>query len=411
MKYGLIGESLGQSHSPRIHALFGNPDYELLEIKEEDLPAFFEKRDFKGINVTKPYKIKCMDYLDEISPEAARIGCVNTILNEDGKLIGFNTDYFGLKELIDYNGIEIEDRRVLILGTGATAKTARTACEDLGATGIHMLGRTSGTPMPDASVIINTTPVGTWPDIFEHVDVSQCSVAEAVVDAVYNPLRPDLVIWAQKMGMKAVGGLYMLVSQASYSHEIFTGEKISREKASEVYGQILFENENIVLTGMPSSGKTTVGKMVADALGMDFVDTDALTGEIAGKKVPDLIKEDGEEVFRAFEAEAVKKASALSHTVIATGGGVVLFEENMENLRKNGRIFFLDKPLELLFPSEDRPLSSDSASLEKLYRERHDIYMETCDSLICAEGADEFTALAVENDFHDYILYAESGYI
>lgn len=411
MKYGLVGNGISQSPSPFIHSFYGNDEYEIFDCDEKGFEDLMIGRDFLGINITKPYKKAAMEYLDRISPDAERIGSVNTVINEDGAFIGFNTDYFGLKELMEGAGIELFEKRVMILGCGGAAATAQILAMDENALSIHMLKRDGSGFDEDAQIIINATPVGSYPGIFEHIDISRCRSAEAVVDMVYSPIRTDLCTWAMSKGLKYAGGLYMLCCQASYSHEIFRDEKVSREKVADCYGALLARDENIVLTGMPSCGKTTYGKQLADTLGRPFYDTDTEVEKAAGKSVREIFESDGEEAFRALEKKAVKDLSMKKGAVISTGGGVVLDSENMLNLRKNGRIYFIDKPLTMLEPSDTRPLADDYMKLEQLYNLRYGIYLDACDVEIRAEGNDEQTVYSIGTEFNEHILFEESSYI
>lgn len=411
MKYGLIGTSLGESLSPFIHGYYGNSEYETLQVPEEEFEDFMVRRDFLGINVTMPYKKKVIEYLDRISPEAERMGSVNTVLNEGGALIGFNTDYFGLKELLDGKDIDLDGRRVMILGTGGAAEMARALAMDEEAISIHMLRRDGSGFDENAEIVINATPVGMHPNIFEHIDLTACRRLEAVVDMVYSPVRSELCIWAMSRGIKYAGGLYMLCCQASYSHELFFDEKVPREKVADCFGRCLEMRENIVLTGMPSCGKTKYGKMLSEALERPFFDTDGAVEEMCGKSIREIIETEGEEAFRAYESEAVRNVSLEKGAVISTGGGAVLSKENIYNLRKNGRIYFIDRPLCELEPSESRPLSDDLLKLEILYNERYGLYLDSCDVQIATGGTDEETVFSIGEEWKEHILFEESDYI
>ena len=269
-QYGCIGKKLTHSFSKEIHAKLADYDYELIELTEEEIAPFFEKRAFAAINVTIPYKQTVIPYLDSISPVAQRIGAVNTIVNKDGKLYGYNTDYYGMKALVERVGIDLNGRKVLILGTGGTSKTAQVLAADLGAGEVLTVSRKKTEAYityeeavcdhSDAQVIINTTPSGMYPNCEDKpIDIANFPKLEGVIDAVYNPLRTNLVLDAQERGIKAEGGLYMLVMQAVVAVEHFLDTAIPKETADRVFASIYASKENIVLTGMPGSGKSTVG--------------------------------------------------------------------------------------------------------------------------------------------------------
>ena len=390
MKYGCIGEKLGHSFSREIHRGLAPYDYELREIPREDLPAFLKARDFAGINVTIPYKEAVIPYLDEISPEAIAIGAVNTVVNRGGRLSGHNTDLFGMRALLERTGISLSGKKVLILGTGGTSKTARYLAKTLGAREILRVSRTAREDAltyeevlashRDAEVILNTTPCGMFPHPGETpLSPGLFPDLSGAMDAIYNPLRSRFVQEAAALGIPAAGGLYMLVAQAAFAAGIFLGEPIPAEKTERVYREILKQKQNIVLVGMPSSGKSTLGEGTAKALDRPFFDTDKEAVRLAGKPIPEIFAREGEGAFRDLESRVIADLSQKNGLVLATGGGAVLREENRRALRSNGFVVFLDRPLSFLQATSDRPLSSNRTDLERLYRERREAYLAAAD--------------------------------
>ena len=388
-KYGCIGKKLSHSFSKEIHARLADYEYELIELCEDEIQPFFEKKDFKAINVTIPYKQTVIPYLDFVSDIATRIGAVNTIVNRDGKLYGFNTDYYGMKSLIAKVGLSLDGKKVLVLGTGGTSKTARVVAADMGASSVLTVSRNKTDEYidylgaveyhNDAEIIINTTPSGMYPDLgSKPIDISHFDKLEGVIDAVYNPLCSNLVLDARERCIPASGGLYMLVMQAVVAVERFLDTEISREIADMVFESVLSSKENIVLTGMPGSGKSTVGKLIKID-GFEFVDTDTEIEKRCGCSIKELITDKGERYFRDLEAEVIRDVSAESCRIISTGGGAVLREENIRALKRNGRIFFIDAELSRLSATEDRPLSNTEDKLMRLYNERIDLYKRTAD--------------------------------
>ncbi|MBQ4120138.1 MAG: shikimate dehydrogenase [Clostridia bacterium] len=388
MQYGLIGEKLGHSFSKDIHTSFFGLDYSLKELTIEDVAPFLKDRNFKAINVTIPYKNTVIPFLDYIDDTAKKIGAVNTIVNEDGILKGYNTDFLGLEFMLEKSGIDFKEKNFLILGDGATSKTAVAVAESLKAKSIIRVSRkgTDGTvsyaqakELKDIQIIINTTPVGMFPNLENTpIDIESFPDLMGVFDVVYNPLRTKLVLSALKKGIVAFGGLYMLVAQAVFAYELFVGTKIPRSKIDSIYDTIYKQKQNIVLIGMPGSGKTTVGTLLAENMGLEFIDTDSLIVEKHGD-ITEIFKLKGESGFRDIESKIIKDISATQGKVIATGGGAVLRAENIKALKQNGKIYFLDRPLESLQGTPDRPLSQNSAELKKRYDERYGIYCECAD--------------------------------
>ncbi len=409
MNYGCIGEKLSHSFSKEIHNKLFDYVYELKEITPQNLESFIKEKDFSAINVTIPYKEKVIPYLDFISDTAKKIGAVNTVVNKNGKLYGFNTDFLGLKSLIEKNNIKLSEKKVLILGSGGTSKTALAVAEALNAKEAYRVSRkeTDGCITyentlknhTDAEIIINTTPVGMYPNIDgSPLDISAFNCLEGVVDAVYNPLNTRLVNDAKLKGIKAVGGLYMLVSQAAFAAEKFIDIKVLPEKVEGIFEELYIKKQNIVLVGMAGCGKTTVGKKLAEELNLKFIDTDEEIVKRYGN-ISDIFKTKGETVFREMESEIIKEVSALQGCVIATGGGAVLRRENIDLLKLNGKIYFLDRPLEKIAATSDRPLSSNREDLEKRFYERYDIYLNCADKRIISNGTVEDTLNSIRKDF------------
>lgn len=395
MKYGLIGEKLGHSFSKIIHNMIADYDYEICEIAPDDFDAFMEKRDFNAINVTIPYKKRIIPFLDYISDEAKEIGAVNVVVNKDGKLSGYNTDLGGLIALIKRTGAELSGKKVLIAGTGGTSNTAMTAAKMLSASEVIKLSRSSNPGVctydeayelhSDAKFIINTTPSGMYPELMDKrpFDVDKFPELEGIVDAVYNPLRTQLVCDAKNKGIISEGGLYMLVMQAVLASEIFIGTKYDKKISDKVFETIYNSKQNIVLIGMPGSGKTTVGTMLAKELSRPLIDTDEEIVKKMQMPITDIFTKYGEDGFRDIEAEVVEEVSKLNGVIIATGGGAILRPENVRNLKLNGRVYFLDRPLQDLVPTDTRPLSSSYEALKKRFDERYDKYLAATDVRVC----------------------------
>ncbi len=388
-KYGCIGKKLTHSFSKEIHSQLADYKYELIELAEEEIQPFFEKKEFEAINVTIPYKQTVIPYLNSVSDIAKRIGAVNTVVNRNGSLYGYNTDYYGMKALIERVGIDLKDKKVLILGTGGTSKTAFVVATDMGASQIltvsrrktdeHITYEEAVTLHSDANVIINTTPSGMYPDCeSKPIDISSFSLLEGVIDVVYNPLCTNLVLDAKARGIKAEGGLYMLVMQAVVAVERFLDTKIEKTVADKVFASVLASKENIVLTGMPGSGKSTVGKLL-NLDGFEFIDTDTEIEKRCGCSIKELIETKGETYFRNLETEVIRDVSSKNCKVISTGGGAVLREENVRSLKRNGKLFFIDARPSRLCATIDRPLSNTEDKLIKLYNERINIYRSTAD--------------------------------
>jgi len=391
-KYGCIGKKLTHSFSKEIHAQLADYEYQLIELSEEEIAPFFRKKDFSAINVTIPYKQTVIPYLDHVSEVAARIGSVNTVVNREGTLFGYNTDYYGMKALIEHAGIVVSEKKVLVLGTGGTSRTARVLAADLGASEIITVSRQKSdlyityaeaiTQHSDADIIINTTPSGMYPDCGSRpIDIRHFRNLEGVIDVVYNPLCTNLIIDAKERGIRAEGGLYMLVMQAVVAVEKFMDCSIPKEVADKVFTSILYSKENIVLSGMPGSGKSTVGRAIC-LPGFTFVDMDDQIENQCGCTIKELIEDKGEAYFRDLESDAIREISGKSSMIISTGGGAILREENVRCLKQNGKIFFIDAELARLHATDSRPLSDTAEKLKKIYSERIAIYQNTADIIV-----------------------------
>ena len=401
MEYGLIGEKLAHSFSKEIHSYIGNYPYELCEIPKKNLCEFLTKKQFKAVNVTLPYKQAVLPYLSEISPEARKIDAVNLIVNKNGNLIGYNTDYFGAKCLIERTNVQVKGKKALIFGSGGTRRTLFAVLADLGADEIFTVSRekTSETVTyeeaqtlhRDAEILVNTTPVGMYPNS-DAMPIDPCifSKLSGAIDVIYNPLCTNFIEKARSCGVPCANGLYMLAAQAVQASAIMRGidlDKTETEKiCEETYRKALLSKRNIVLIGMPTSGKSSIGALLARKTGRKLFDTDEITAKREGKSVQEIFAFGGETEFRKAENKTIFDLAGQTGCIIATGGGTILNAENVRLLKKNGKLFFLDRPLALLSASDDRPLSTRRAELEQMYEKRLPLYLAAADERIQNDG-------------------------
>lgn len=380
LKCGLLGEKLGHSYSPQIHSMLADYEYKLFEKSPEELEDFLKSGEFDGLNVTIPYKKAVMPYCAELSPTAAQIGSVNTIVRRsDGSLYGDNTDAFGFENLIVHNGIEVKGKKALVLGTGGASVTAQAVLKNLGASEVVVISRRGEdnyeniAKHADAEIIANTTPVGMYPNNGKAaVDLTQFPKLSGVLDVVYNPARTALLLQAERLGIPCAGGLYMLVSQAKRSCELFTGKSIPDSEIDRIERVLSHQMQNIVIIGMPGSGKTTVSTMLAEKLGRKIFDTDTIVSENAGMTIPEIFAAQGEAGFRRLETEVTAEVGKLSGNIISTGGGVVTVAENYELLHQNGVIVWIERDTNKL-ARDGRPISL-SSDLNELYAARLPLY-------------------------------------
>lgn len=379
MKCGLLGRKLGHSYSPQIHAHLGSYSYALYEKEPEELEDFLKNGDFTGINVTIPYKKDVIPYLDELSPVARKMGAVNTIVRRsDGTLFGHNTDYYGFASMVQRSGLSVSGKKVLVLGNGGASNTAVEVLKELGANVIVISrnGENNYTNLDlhaDAAVIVNATPVGMYPNTGSSpVELDSFPHLEGVLDLIYNPARTRLLLDAEKRGIPTENGLWMLVAQAKEAAEYFTGTSISDQVIASIHHTLCRQMQNIVLIGMPGCGKTTIGTLLAEKSGKTFADADELIVKLAGKPIPEIFAQDGEEVFRQWETKALSQLGKQSGLVISTGGGCITRERNYPLLLQNGAIVWLQRDLDVL-PTDGRPLSQ-SNKLSDMYAVRKPLY-------------------------------------
>jgi shikimate dehydrogenase len=405
MTYGLIGEHLTHSYSCEIHRKLADYTYELLELPPEAVGPYMLSGDFSAINVTIPYKKTVIPYLNHISQRAEQVGAVNTVVRREDGLYGYNTDFAGMEALIQHVGLDLAGRKVLILGSGGTCATAMAVARHLGAREVYILSRhpepetgaityeEAKRTQSDAQIIINTTPVGMYPRVEgKPLDIADYPALEGVLDAIYHPLRTNLILDAAERGIPAAGGLYMLVAQAVYASALFLGQKPKEEDIDRVFSAMTKEKQNLVLIGMPSAGKTAVGTRLSQRTGRPFIDTDQRLAELAGMPTAAYLAQKGERAFRDLESQVVREAALRDGSIIATGGGAILREENLRALRQNGELLFLDRALENLQPTEDRPLSCNREALAALYQERYSRYLAAADIRVDANQSVEQVA-------------------
>jgi len=402
--YGLLGRKLGHSWSVPIHKALGCEGYRLIELEPGDLGPFLAREDIGGLNVTIPYKRDVMPYCDVIDPAARAIGSVNTLVRRDGKLYGYNTDILGFLYMARRAGVDFAGKKVLVLGSGGASLTAQAAARQEDAREVVVISRSGPDNYDnlerhsDAEILVNTTPVGMWPDMDRQpVDLARLPGLGAVLDVIYNPGRTNLLLQAKLCGFRRSNGLPMLTAQAVAAEERFFDKTIPDGETEAITASLWRERTNLVLVGMPGSGKSTVGKTLAGLSGKPFVDLDGEIVRRAGKPIPEIFAGEGEEAFRALERETLAEACAKSGQVIATGGGAVLREDNRAAMRRTGRVYFLRRDLKEL-PTEGRPLSQ-AGNLEEMYRIRKPLYSAAADVVIDNSVSIEETAGLIWRDF------------
>lgn len=406
---GLLGEKLGHSYSQIIHRQLGDYEYRMFSVKPNELDDFFTNQQFDGINITIPYKRQVMRYCDHLSHLAQRIGNINVIVRDsDGHLYGDNCDYQGFGYLLNANDIKVADKKVLILGNGATAATVSAAVEDCGARKIVKVSRRGEvnyqnvSEQKDTQIIVNTTPVGMYPNNFgKLIDIAAFPAVEAVVDLIYNPLCSRLLFDARQMGIPYAGGLAMLVAQAKKTAELFNGLPIADERIEQIVRELTVQIANIILIGMPGCGKSAIGTELARLMGREFVDSDRMIADSMSQTVAEMINKGGEESFRLLETAALAASGQEHSQVIATGGGAVVKEQNHFSLACNGRIYFIERELGSL-DSSDRPLSAKNG-VEHLYQQRLPLYRHFADVTIRNDSDIASAANKIMEDFYENI--------
>ncbi len=397
LKCGLLGRKLSHSYSPAIHGMLSDYSYELFEREPEQLEDFLLHGDWNGINVTIPYKKSVLPYCRELSPLAKEIGSVNTIVRRpDGSLFGDNTDAYGFESLVKKSGIDVRGKKALVLGSGGASVTVVAVLKRLGAGSVTVISRSGEDNYDnirkhaDAKIIVNTTPVGMFPNNGQSaVDLGTFPACEGVLDVVYNPARTAMLLQAEQRGIPHAGGLYMLVAQAKRSSEIFTGSSIPDSEIERIEKVLSAQMQNIILIGMPSSGKSTIAAALGEKLGRPVYEADTLIEEEAGMDIPAIFAGHGEEYFRKLETQVLRKLGAMSGAIISTGGGCVTREENYAPLHQNGRMIWLLRDTDKL-DKTGRPVSLRS-DLNELYTQRQPMYARFADLKADNNGSIEDT--------------------
>lgn len=407
--YGLLGEHLGHSFSPFLHHALGDEAYALYELAPQELEAFVKQENVRGLNVTIPYKQTVLPFVDEISPAVEAIGAANTLYRRNGKLIAENTDVLGFLYLLESNHIEVTGKKVLVFGNGGACKAVLEALRRKEAGDVLVVSRQGGDvplisydDLPkhyDADVIVNTTPVGMYPDNLSSItDLSPFERLSGVVDIVYNPLRTGLLLHAEALGIPHANGLGMLVAQAVRAHEFFFDTTVDDRVIEDLTAELTRSATNLVLIGMPGSGKSSVAALLAEKTGRDVIELDSAIEEAAGKPIPEIFAEDGEDVFRDIESECIARAGAKTGVILSLGGGAVTKERNYLPLHQNGRIYCLKRDLSLL-PMDGRPLSKDLDTLKAMEQTRAPMYERFADVTIENDGTLEDAAEKILKDF------------
>ena len=426
--YGLLGRTLGHSFSPPIHHALGNPAYALYPMEPEALEAFIKQENMGGLNVTIPYKRTVLPYADVISDEVQEIGATNCLVNRDGTITAYNTDMFGFMYMLQSAGISVSGKNCLILGTGGASVAILAALKRCGASHVVFLSRSEHSTVSEADsadgsgvayetvvtydtyenvssyydfdVIVNCTPVGMYPNVgVSPLSLDGFTQLSGVADIVYNPLRTALIMDAEERGIPVATGLSMLVAQAKVAHEKFFDCSVEDQLMASITSGLRAEAENIVLCGMPGSGKTSVAEALGALTGREVIDIDAEIVKTAGKSIPDIMAEDGQEVFRQLETDEIVKFGKESGKILSLGGGAVLFERNYRPLHQNGRIYWIRRDLGLL-ATDGRPLSKSREALEQMWIDRKPLYERFSDVCIHNDTTIADAANAILADFN-----------
>lgn len=406
--YGLLGEKLGHSYSPELHAQFADYEYRLFEVAPEKLGDFIRRGEFKGLNVTIPYKRTLWEICDELSPSAEAIGSVNTVVRrEDGTLYGDNTDAAGFEGMVWKSKLPIEGRKCLVLGSGGASLTACYVLKKLNAAQVVVISRSGEDNYDnlerhaDAAIIVNTTPVGMYPKTeAAPLDLRRFPHCEGVLDIIYNPARTALLQQAEALGIPNMGGLYMLAEQARCAAEIFTGRRVDMSRTGAAVRMLRRRKENLVLIGMPGCGKSTVGRRCAELLGREFVDSDTELEKDLGMPIPEFMSRYGEQEFRDRECRVIARLGRESGLVLATGGGVVTRPENYPALHQNGTMIFLEREISKL-PKRGRPLSQ-KGNMVDMYAIRLPMYRRFADITTENNGNPDTVAREVVKCYEDF---------
>ena len=406
MKCGLIGEHLGHSFSPQIHAELADYSYGLFELPPDKVGDFVKNSQLDAFNVTIPYKKTVIPFLDEISPEAKAIGAVNTVVRRNGKIYGYNTDYFGFEYMVRSSGISVMGKKAIVFGTGGAAFTVFAVLRDMGVRELAVIGIEDNTPEniakhADSEVVVNATPVGMYPNNLKApVSLAAFPKCQLVLDVIYNPARTALVLEAEERGITAVNGLPMLVAQAAKAFEFFTGDICEEGCIEGITADIGRATRNVILVGMPGCGKSKVGRQLAKSLGREFFDADDEFTKMHGITPAEAINTLGEDKFRLMEHDTLCALGKKSEALISTGGGAVTREFNYPVLHQNGVIIFLERNLKNL-SSKGRPLSQ-KMPVEELYRRRIDAYHRFADIEIASTEVIELTAKKMKEALASY---------
>ncbi len=418
MKFGLIGKKLGHSWSKEIHGKLYDYDYDMIELDEDEFSSFMLDNNYDGFNITIPYKKKAASLCSYLSLSARLTGSVNTVIyDKDGSLMGYNTDLFGFGYLCSFSDIHIKGKKIMILGDGGTSDTVNAAVTDMMAFDVKVISRNGLNTYEDLSrfkatqVVINTTPVGTYPDNYNKIiDIDMLPECEAVIDVIYNPMRTPIIEDAIEKGIKNANGFPMLIAQAKYAGQLFLREKDALderffddrdEKIAEVFKDITSSLANIVLIGMPGSGKTVIGEAIARITGREHIDIDDEIEKTEGMSVPDIFSTHGEAYFRKKEFEMMRDICKMNNLIITPGGGSVLDYDNIRAMKQNGIIIWIKRDLTEL-DMGNRPLSKDMGALKKIYAERKEIYNSSCDIKIDNDGSTDDVVFSLMDQLKSY---------
>ncbi len=387
MRIGILQDDPHSWHA-EVNAFFHDGETFIVTLTEPELERFFKERDFDGLIITNAYKQRILPFMDRLDSAAEDAQAVDCVINREVVLTGYNTGLYGFRDFLFIKDIPVRNRTVYLTEDGVnTAGYARV---------ISQLG---GTPV-----------VGDDPqkikDIAEHVqvivhtgeqelDLGMFPKLETVIDLDVERFRTKLLSEAKQLGKNAYGGLEIFVRQIWSSNCLFQGKTLDPFAAEECVREMRRRHRNIVLIGMPTSGKTTMTSILAERLHKPYVEIDEEIVKKTGLSIPELFGRYQEEGFRKIESECIYEHRNDDGVIISCGGGVIKNEENLKWLSERGLIFWMDRDLEKLFPSDTRPLSNSMDSLKEMYEERRPLYEKYADVRVDNNTTLEATAEAI----------------
>lgn len=390
-----LGNQIQGTPYATIHKQLRLKDYVAITADEVQLKQIVTSP-FNFLNLCDSFAKSLLPYVDVPSDIATKTDYADTLIYKNGKVYGYNCLYESFIKLLKMHKIHCKDKTAVILGESPINKSIRLALQSLGISSVINVGSTDDITPICASILINVQPNATC-------NLKDFKGLNFLLDCSYTNLNTPLTLSAKELHVKHATGMALLAFKCALGEKLLYND-LSVNEIEKAFNHFYLSNTNIVLVGMDGCGKSKLGQTISKMTNIPVYDSDTLLEEAHGKPAFDLYMQLGEEEYRKEEGKIIAKLSQMHGVIIATGGGVIVKKENCENLKLNGKIYFIDRPVYML-ARKNRPLYTDTPTMYAIHRKRLPLYERYANMRISNGKTLEQTAKRIISDFFNNVAF------